>query len=72
MARIEHPDPAAANAQALHDLENGATGLSLVFAGSIGAYGYGLDAGPTAIARLLARHPPRRRHLARPAGGWAA
>ena len=38
MSRIEHPDPAAANAQALHDLENGATGLSLVFAGSIGAY----------------------------------
>ena len=29
--RIEFPDPAAANAQALHDLENGATGLALVF-----------------------------------------
>src|SRR3954462_5253924 len=27
MQRIDHPDPAAANAQALHDLENGATGL---------------------------------------------
>ncbi len=53
MARIEHPDPAAANSQALHDLENGATALSLVFAGSIGAYGYGLDAGATAVARLL-------------------
>jgi methylmalonyl-CoA mutase len=53
MARIEHPDPAAANDQALQDLENGATGLSLVFAGSIGAYGYGLDPGPTAMVRLL-------------------
>src|SRR5271170_3911928 len=53
MARIEHPDPAAANNQALHDLENGATGLSLVFAGSIGACGYGLDAAATGVERLL-------------------
>jgi methylmalonyl-CoA mutase len=53
MVRIEHPDPAAANGQALQDLENGATGLSLVFAGSIGAYGYGLDARATAVERLL-------------------
>ncbi|MGD9812480.1 MAG: hypothetical protein AB7U35_14310, partial [Sphingobium sp.] len=44
MQRVDHPDPAAANALALHDLENGATGLALVFAGSVGAYGYGLDA----------------------------
>src|SRR5712691_7713905 len=51
--RVDHPDPAAANAQALHDLENGATGLSLVFAGSIGAYGYGLDASEATIARAL-------------------
>ncbi len=28
MQRVDHPDPAQANAQALHDLENGATGLS--------------------------------------------
>lgn len=53
MARIDHPNPAAANAQALHELENGATGLSLVFAGSIGAYGYGLPAGEQALARVL-------------------
>lgn len=51
--RIDHPDPAAANAEALHDLAGGATGLSLVFAGSIGAYGYGLEASETAIARAL-------------------
>ena len=51
--RIDHPDPAAANALALHDLENGTTGLSLVFAGSIGAYGYGLDASEATIARAL-------------------
>ena len=54
MARIDHPDPAAANAQALDDLENGATGLSLVFAGSIGAHGYGLDASEIAMERVLA------------------
>ena len=51
--RVDHPDPAAANAEALHDLENGATGLSLVFAGSIGGYGFGLDGSAAAIARAL-------------------
>src|SRR6185295_9247590 len=30
MQRVDHPDPAAANEQALHDLENGATGLTVV------------------------------------------
>jgi methylmalonyl-CoA mutase len=51
--RIDHPDPAAANAEARHDRDNGATGLSLVFAGAVGAYGYGLAAGEAAIARAL-------------------
>src|SRR5664279_4064514 len=41
MQRVDHPDPAAANAQALQDLENGANGLTLVFAGSLNANGYG-------------------------------
>ena len=53
MQRIDHPDPAAANAQALQDLENGATGLTLVFAGSLNANGYGLDASPETLARML-------------------
>jgi methylmalonyl-CoA mutase len=53
MQRVDHPDPVAANAQALQDLENGATGLTLVFAGSLNANGYGLDASPETIARLL-------------------
>src|SRR6516165_1400634 len=44
---------ARAIAEALHDLENGATGLSLIFAGAIGAYGYGLPASETAVARAL-------------------
>src|SRR3982750_4224117 len=30
MQRVDHPDPAAANQQALHDLENGATGLTII------------------------------------------
>jgi len=51
--RVDHPDAKAANAQALHDLENGATALSLVFAGSVGAYGYGLDGGEASIAAAL-------------------
>jgi len=51
--RVDHPDPAAANAEALHDLENGATALSLVLAGSPGSYDYGLDASDAAIARAL-------------------
>jgi methylmalonyl-CoA mutase len=52
-ARVDHPDPAVANAEALHELENGATGLTLVFSGSIGAYGYGLPGDPKSIARAL-------------------
>jgi len=53
LQRIDHPDPAAANAEARHDCANGAGGLSLVLAGAIGAYGYGLAASEAAIARAL-------------------
>jgi methylmalonyl-CoA mutase len=53
MQRVDHPAPAAANAEALHDLENGATGLCLVFTGSAGAYGYGLPASEQAVSRAL-------------------
>src|SRR6185312_9415958 len=48
-----HPDAKAANAQALHDLENGATGLTLVFAGANGAHGFGLDPSAEAVAQVL-------------------
>ncbi|MDI3471005.1 MAG: Methylmalonyl-CoA mutase small subunit, MutA [Pseudolabrys sp.] len=47
LTRADHPDPAAANAQALDDLENGATGLALVLAGAPAAHGYGVVAGST-------------------------
>ncbi|CAL8967652.1 Methylmalonyl-CoA mutase small subunit [Rhodoplanes serenus] len=53
MQRVDHPDAKAANAEALHDLEHGATGLSLVFAGSLGARGYGIAADADKLARVL-------------------
>jgi methylmalonyl-CoA mutase len=53
MQRADHPDPAAANAQALDDLENGATGLILIFAGSISSNGFGLAPSAATLARVL-------------------
>src|SRR5258705_12526168 len=53
MQRVDHPDPTAANAQALHDLENGATGLTIVCKGSINANGYGLDSSLETLERVL-------------------
>ena len=53
MQRIDHPDAAAANAQAIDDLENGATGLTLVFAGANGAYGFGLEPSAQAVEKVL-------------------
>jgi methylmalonyl-CoA mutase len=49
--RADHPDPAKANALALDDLANGATGLVLVGQGSDSARGFGLDTGR--LARVL-------------------
>jgi methylmalonyl-CoA mutase len=53
MQRVDHPDPAAANEQALHDLENGATGLTIVFKGSLNADGYGLEGSAETLGRVL-------------------
>jgi methylmalonyl-CoA mutase len=53
MQRVDHPDPAAAHAQALDDLENGATGLNLIFGGSISANGFGLVPVADTLARTL-------------------
>ena len=53
MQRVDHPDPAAANAEALHDLATGATGLIYVCAGSVSANAYGLDASAETLARVL-------------------
>ena len=52
--RIDHADPEAARRQALDDLENGASGLALVFADAPTARGFGLaDPAPATLARAL-------------------
>ncbi len=51
--RVDHPDPKVANVLALEDLENGATGLALTFAGAPGAYGFGISSDGSALARVL-------------------
>ncbi|HXM31229.1 MAG TPA: methylmalonyl-CoA mutase subunit beta [Xanthobacteraceae bacterium] len=40
--RLDHPDPSAANVEALHELENGATGIAILVSGAPSANGYGL------------------------------
>ncbi len=53
MQRIDLPDPKAANTQILDDLMNGASGVTLVFQGAIGDYGYALPATGAAISAAL-------------------
>ncbi|MBN8975271.1 MAG: methylmalonyl-CoA mutase subunit beta [Rhizobiales bacterium] len=53
MQRIDLADPANANKQALEDLANGASGLTLVFAGSNAAHGFGLPPTREALTRAL-------------------
>src|SRR5215472_1318331 len=54
MQRIDQPDPERANAIALHELENGATGLEVEFAGGPGARGFGVsDATQDTLKRLF-------------------
>ena len=52
LQRVDDPDPVRANEQALNDLENGASGLTLVFEQSIGAYGFGLPATSETLAKV--------------------
>ncbi len=55
LSRVDFSDAEAANRLALQDLEGGADGLHLVFAGSTGAYGGGLlDDDDETIAHALA------------------
>jgi methylmalonyl-CoA mutase len=54
LQRMDHPDPFAANQQALDDLAQGAGGLALVCAGSTGAHRYGLAGSPQAFGSALA------------------
>jgi methylmalonyl-CoA mutase len=49
--RVDHPDATKANAQALDDLENGATGLSLILRDAASARGMGFE--PARLGRVL-------------------
>ncbi|QTL05492.1 methylmalonyl-CoA mutase [Aquabacter sp. L1I39] len=51
-ARVDQADPVAANTQALDDLNGGASGLTLVFASSPHAHGFGLPDGEV-LTRVL-------------------
>lgn len=55
--RIDDPDPARANAQAIEDANNGASGLALVFEGAPNAFGYGIKADREALASVLDQVP---------------
>lgn len=54
LQRVDASDPKIANELALSDLENGAGGLQIVFAGAAGAYGFGLEASEAALDAALA------------------
>ena len=53
MQRIDLPDAATANAQITDDLDNGASGIVVVFEGAVGDYGYVLPATEAAIEAML-------------------
>lgn len=61
--RVDDPDPARANRQALDDLAQGATGLSLVFEGAPNAFGYGLPARAETLDAVLAGVALNQTHL---------
>ena len=60
MQRIDDPDPARANRQALEDMSQGASGLALIFEGAPNAFGYGLPARPESLAVALHNVPLNR------------
>ncbi|WP_051631177.1 methylmalonyl-CoA mutase family protein [Afifella pfennigii] len=51
--RIDHPNPEAANRQALADLAGGANGLALVFQGAASGAGFGLPASQAGLEAAL-------------------
>ncbi len=61
--RIDDVDTARAAAQALEDVEGGATGVCLVFEGAPTAYGYGLKANAETLLAVLERLPLERLHV---------
>lgn len=61
--RVDDPDPARANRQALEDIDQGATGLALVFEEAPNAFGFGLPAKPEALAIALHNVPLNKVYL---------
>jgi len=53
LQRIDHPDPAMANRQAIEDMQGGADGLVLVGAGCACAHGFGLNVDVDALGTAL-------------------
>ena len=51
--RADDVDPKRANRQVLEDIEQGATGISLVFEGAPNAFGFGLPNAPDALRTVL-------------------
>jgi methylmalonyl-CoA mutase len=61
--RIDDPDVGRAKAQLRDDIDNGATGLALVFAGAPNAFGSGLPGDPKTLDVLLGDVLPAKVHL---------
>lgn len=70
IARLDHDDPARANAQMLEDLNGGADGVSLVFASSPYAGGFGLPARFEELAATLDGLMPEMATLRVEVGGF--
>lgn len=61
--RVDDPDLERARAQAVDDVEQGASGLTLVFEGAPNAFGYGLPVDQRTIETVLGDIAPGRVHL---------
>lgn len=69
--RVDDPDVARAKAQALEDVAQGATGLSLVFEGAPNAFGYGLPRTAEALEAVLDGVPLNRVQVRIDAHPWS-
>ncbi|MDX8499359.1 methylmalonyl-CoA mutase subunit beta [Mesorhizobium sp. VK4C] len=69
--RVDDPDIARASAQALEDIAQGATGLSLVFEGAPNAFGYGLPRTAEALETVLDGVPLNRVQVRIDAHPWS-
>ncbi|MDR1827502.1 MAG: methylmalonyl-CoA mutase subunit beta [Methylobacteriaceae bacterium] len=67
--RVDHPDAAAANEQALTDVKNGANGLVLVYKGARSARGFGAFSADTDMKSVLNGIVPGAVHLRFDSGG---